>query len=93
MKKIFLALIACATLGTNINAMADSNHTVSMGYAQSKIEDGFTLKGVNVKYRYEWDSPVSVITSFTYMGATNAEETRYADAPKAVASYDPATRE
>jgi putative virulence related protein PagC len=68
MKKLCLALLACTTLGTTFNTLADSNHTVSMGYAQSKIETGPTLKGVNAKYRYEWDSPISIITSLTYMG-------------------------
>ncbi|WP_213990203.1 Ail/Lom family outer membrane beta-barrel protein [Sodalis sp. dw_96] len=77
MKKLCLALIACATLGTTVNAVADSNHTVSMGYAQSKIEDGPTLKGVNAKYRFEWDSPVSIISSLTYMGASSTEEERH----------------
>lgn len=66
MKKLCLALLACTTLGTTFNTLADSNHTVSLGYAQSKIETGPTLKGVNAKYRYEWDSPISIITSLTY---------------------------
>ncbi|WP_413725821.1 Ail/Lom family outer membrane beta-barrel protein [Sodalis sp. RH16] len=77
MKKLCLALLACTTLGTTFNTLADSNHTVSMGYAQSKIKDGASLKGVNAKYRYEWDSPVSIISSLTYMGASHTEEERH----------------
>lgn len=47
-------------------AFAD-NHTVSVGYAQSKVQDFKNLRGVNVQYRYEWDSPFSVLGSFSYM--------------------------
>jgi putatice virulence related protein PagC len=68
MKNFCLALAACVTLGTACNTMADSNHTVSMGYANSKVQDAYHIKGVNIKYRYEWDSPLSVISSLTYMG-------------------------
>ncbi len=72
MKKLLLSLAACATLGISMNASA-SDHTVTLGYAQSKLPvnslGNVTLKGANLKYRYEWDSPVSVITSFTYVGA------------------------
>ncbi|XBS70182.1 Ail/Lom family outer membrane beta-barrel protein [Acerihabitans sp. KWT182] len=68
MKKLCLALVTCATLGMNFNALADNNHTVSLGYAQSKIKDGPNLKGVNAKYRFEWDSSISFISSLTYMG-------------------------
>lgn len=57
-------LSSCAVISTN--AVAD-NHTVSLGYAQSKIQDFKNIRGVNVQYRYEWDSPLSVIGSFTYM--------------------------
>lgn len=73
MKKFCLALITCATLGSSFNTLADDNHTVSLGYANSKIQEMYNLKGVNLKYRYEWDSPVSVITSFTYMGGSEKE--------------------
>ncbi|WP_413735757.1 Ail/Lom family outer membrane beta-barrel protein [Sodalis sp. RH21] len=66
MRKLLLSLVACATLGMSLNASA-SDHTVTLGYAQSKADDVW-LKGINAKYRYEWDSPVSFITSITYMG-------------------------
>lgn len=46
--------------------LADSQ-TVSVGYAQSKVQDFKNLRGVNVQYRYEWDSPFSVLGSFSYM--------------------------
>lgn len=53
---VVLSPLACA-----------NNHTVTLGYAQSKLQDFKDIKGANLKYRYEWDSPLSVIGSLTYM--------------------------
>ncbi|MEN4558097.1 Ail/Lom family outer membrane beta-barrel protein [Pantoea agglomerans] len=64
-KMTMLALL-CGGLLVGSNALAD-NHTVSVGYAQSKVEDFKNIRGVNVQYRYEWESPLSVIGSFSYM--------------------------
>ncbi|WP_380181004.1 Ail/Lom family outer membrane beta-barrel protein [Kalamiella sp. sgz302252] len=58
--------LLCSGLFASTGVLAD-NHTVSVGYAQSKVEDFKNIRGVNVQYRYEWDSPVSVIGSFSYM--------------------------
>ncbi|MCT4713111.1 Ail/Lom family outer membrane beta-barrel protein [Enterobacteriaceae bacterium H11S18] len=69
MNKNLLAIAVFSALAVSSLAQAQSN-TVSIGYAQANVENFDNLKGVNVKYRYEWDSPLSVITSFTYMGAT-----------------------
>lgn len=71
MKKLCLALATCATLGMNFNAMAD-NHTFSLGFEQGKISDINDINGINIKYRYEWDSPISIITSFSYMGGSKS---------------------
>ncbi len=71
MKKIALAVWVAATL-TSGAALAD-NHTVSVGYAQSNVEDFKNIRGVNVQYRYEWDSPVSLMGSFTYMSGDQDE--------------------
>lgn len=65
MKKLSLAILAATTLMSGA-ALAD-NHTVSIGYAQSKFDDYNDIKGVNLQYRYEWDSPLSAIGSLTYM--------------------------
>lgn len=64
--KITLMAVLCAGLLAGNTALAN-NHTVSIGYAQSKVEDFKNLRGVNVQYRYEWDSPLSVIGSFSYL--------------------------
>ncbi|MBL5901087.1 Ail/Lom family outer membrane beta-barrel protein [Lelliottia amnigena] len=65
MKHISLAVFVAASLVSGA-ALAD-NHTVSLGYAQSKVENFKNIRGVNAQYRYEWDSPLSVMGSFTYM--------------------------
>lgn len=41
-------------------------HTVSLGYAQTDIENNFDLKGMNAQYRYETTSPVSFLASVSY---------------------------
>ena len=66
MKSAILSSLIIATLGCSLPAMADSQ-TFSLGYAQSKVQDFKNIRGVNAKYRYEWDSPVSIIGSLTYM--------------------------
>jgi len=58
--------LLCTGLLISGNVLAN-NHTLSLGYAQSKVEDFKNIRGVNLQYRYEWASPVSVIGSFTYM--------------------------
>ncbi|HBV39601.1 MAG TPA: Ail/Lom family protein [Erwinia sp.] len=64
--KVTALALLCSGLFISTGVMAD-NHTVSIGYAQSKVEDFKNIRGVNVQYRYEWDSPVSLIGSFSYM--------------------------
>uniref|UniRef100_UPI00289B0380 Ail/Lom family outer membrane beta-barrel protein n=1 Tax=Leclercia sp. TaxID=1898428 RepID=UPI00289B0380 len=71
MKKLSLAVCVAASLSSGA-ALAD-NQTVSVGYAQSNVEDFKNIRGVNVQYRYEWDSPVSLMGSFTYMSGDQDE--------------------
>lgn len=66
MKKFLVAALLLSSFAVASQAQAD-RQTVSLGYAQSKVQDFKNLQGVNVKYRYEWDSPVSIIGSFTWM--------------------------
>lgn len=72
MKKISLAVFVAVSLASGA-ALAD-NHTVSLGYAQSKVENFKNIRGVNAQYRYEWDSPLSVIGSFTYMSGDDDQK-------------------
>lgn len=67
MKTLFIRSALVAILGLSTQAQAD-RQTITLGYAHSKVQDLKNINGVNVKYRYEWDSPFSVIGSFTYMG-------------------------
>jgi len=41
--------------------------TVSLGWAHSNMSSLDSLNGVNLKYRYETDSPLSLIGSFTWL--------------------------
>ncbi|MGL5423315.1 MAG: Ail/Lom family outer membrane beta-barrel protein [Serratia fonticola] len=70
MKALLMTSALVATLGLSSLAHA-AQQTVSLGYAQSKVQDLHNINGVNLKYRYEWDSPVSVIGSFTYMSGND----------------------
>ncbi|WP_167385924.1 Ail/Lom family outer membrane beta-barrel protein [Xenorhabdus miraniensis] len=66
MKKAFIATLAVSGFMYGSLAYADSN-TVAVGYAQSKVQNFKNIRGVNLHYRYETDSPVSIVGSFTYM--------------------------
>ncbi|WP_159567162.1 Ail/Lom family outer membrane beta-barrel protein [Budvicia diplopodorum] len=70
MNKVLVAAAVFAAL-TAGNIAHAGNHTVTLGYAQSTVQDFDDIDGVNVKYRYEWDSPVSIISSFTYMSGND----------------------
>jgi len=70
MKHTALSLILLASLGASTVVVA-GEQTVTLGYAQSKVQDFKNIRGVNAKYRYEWDSPVSVMGSFTYLSGND----------------------
>ncbi len=76
MKSVILTALITAAIGCSLPAMADSQ-TISLGYAQSKVQDFKNIRGVNVKYRYEWDSPVSLISSLTYMSGKQNDSADY----------------
>lgn len=69
MKNACLFSLMLLTLGINTHTHA-AQHTFSFGYAQSKVQDFKDIRGVNLKYRYEWDAPVSLIGSLTYMSGS-----------------------
>ncbi|WP_034944118.1 Ail/Lom family outer membrane beta-barrel protein [Erwinia oleae] len=62
-----VTLTPCATFA--------GDHTVTLGYSHIKASNLPATKGATVKYRYEWDSPISVIGSLTY--ARGDDEQRY----------------
>ncbi|MEH2922127.1 Ail/Lom family outer membrane beta-barrel protein [Samsonia erythrinae] len=66
MKKTTLlcsTLVACA-MGISV---AQATQTVSLGYAQAKVDDFKDLKGITAKYHYQGDSALGIIGSFTYV--------------------------
>ncbi|PHM27519.1 Ail/Lom family outer membrane beta-barrel protein [Xenorhabdus budapestensis] len=65
-RKALLMTLAtsCLIYGSLANA---NSHTIGIGYAKSKIAKVTKLQGANVYYRYEWDSPISIVGTFTYM--------------------------
>lgn len=68
MKKLSLAVLVISGLTSGM-AFAD-NQSVSIGYAQSDVQDFKNIRGVNLQYHYEFDSPFSVVGSFTYMSGS-----------------------
>lgn len=72
MKKITLIALLVSGMASGA-AMAD-NQTVSVGYAQSKVEGFKNVRGVNLQYRYEFNSPFSVLSSFTYMKGSDSAD-------------------
>lgn len=71
-KKIILGMVIAASTISGA-AMAESN-TLSLGYAQSDVEGFKDIRGVNLQYRYELDSPLSVLGSFTYMSGDDDQD-------------------
>lgn len=55
------------------SAFADEQHTVSLGYAQSKTSDFKALKGANLQYRYEFNDKWGVIGSATYLSGNEKD--------------------
>lgn len=76
MKTQFSILILGAALALPVKALADY-HNLSAGYLHSNIANDIEggpshtgrLDGVNIKYRYEWGEPLSLIGSLSYMTA------------------------
>ncbi|WP_455427491.1 outer membrane protein OmpX [Dryocola sp. LX212] len=77
MKKIAcLSALACV-LAVSVGT-ASATSTVTGGYAQSDMQ-GFMNKanGFNLKYRYENDTPLGYIGSFTYTAKNRTEDGVY----------------
>lgn len=72
MQKRTIGILFIGYLVVNNAALAEKN-TVSFGYAQSKVESFKNIKGVNAQYRYEFSSPISILSSFTYLSGSRYE--------------------
>lgn len=66
MKRKILTAVLLSALGTISAAQADTQSIIA-GYAQAKVQDFKNINGMNLKYRYEWASPLSIMTSFSFM--------------------------
>ncbi|EBO9197642.1 TPA: Ail/Lom family outer membrane beta-barrel protein [Salmonella enterica subsp. salamae serovar 21:z10:[z6]] len=76
-------MVILAAAGTPATA-AEHQTTLSAGYlqAESGIPGSNDLKGVNVKYRYEFTDSLGVITSLSYAGGKDRKMTYYSDTRK-----------
>ncbi|MGK3140997.1 Ail/Lom family outer membrane beta-barrel protein [Pantoea sp. C2G6] len=83
--KLTALALLCGTLFAGHSALAD-NHTVSIGYAQSNVKNFSDIRGINLQYRYEWDSPLSVMASFSYMKGDDSFSRNYVE-PEGVDEY------
>lgn len=77
-KNISLAVCLIAALGQSSFTFADEQ-AVTVGYAQSNMQHVGPLRGANATYRYEWESPVSIITSLTYLHDKESHSDGYAN--------------
>lgn len=69
MKYTLLTAALLSSLGAMAAAQADTQ-SITAGYAQAKVQDFKNINGVNLKYRYEWESALSLMTSFSYMSGS-----------------------
>lgn len=79
MRKLSTGVFIVSCLISSSAAMAESQ-TVSIGYAQSKLHKFHNIRGVNIQYRYETNTPVGLLASATYLsGSKDRTDTLDAD--------------
>jgi len=64
MNKISLAILLAFTMTSG--ATFANEQTLSLGYAHADVQNFNSLSGVNLQYRYELNSPLSIIGSFKW---------------------------
>lgn len=74
-RKVVIGCLLYSFVMVSANASED-NHTVSFGYAQGKVKRFKNIRGINAQYRYEWNSPASIIGSFTYLKGNKNHSTQ-----------------
>ncbi|MFC6377456.1 Ail/Lom family outer membrane beta-barrel protein [Tatumella terrea] len=86
MKKysVLLTLVAGVLVTMPVYA---ARHSVSLGYTGAKVADVNNLRGLNLKYRYEWNTPLSLIVSASYLKSTT-----YYEHHRLYQSYESKTR-
>ena len=78
MKLLQVCLLgSCALLTTTTFA---EKHTLSLGYAQTDVQDVMDLDGVSLQYRYENESPLGFVSTLSYQtGEENWEDFDYSE--------------
>lgn len=72
MKKVVITSLLLSIVGlSSIHVSHADTHSLSMGYTQSRVEHFNNIRGINLKYRYESEMPVGLITSFSYLAGKN----------------------
>ncbi|HDP5106905.1 Ail/Lom family outer membrane beta-barrel protein, partial [Escherichia coli] len=77
---ILSAVVWLVAAGTPASA-AEHQSTLSAGYLQAHTDmpGSDDLKGINVKYRYEFTDTLGLVTSFSYANAKDEQKTHYSD--------------
>ncbi|WP_300002765.1 Ail/Lom family outer membrane beta-barrel protein [uncultured Cedecea sp.] len=75
-RKVFIGCLLSSFVIVNANA-STNNHSFSLGYSEGKVKDFKSISGMNAQYRYEWNSPVSFMSSFTYMKNNDSRKRNY----------------
>ena len=77
---ILSAVVWLVAAGTPASA-AEHQSTLSAGYLQTHTDmpGSDDLKGINVKYRYEFTDTLGLVTSFSYANAEDEQKTHYSD--------------
>lgn len=80
----FLSVVASMAAAGVPAVAAEHQTTLSAGYLQAVTDmpGNRDLKGVNVKYRYEFTDALGVITSLSYAGGKDRQMTYYSDIRK-----------
>ncbi|HAG8613968.1 TPA: Ail/Lom family outer membrane beta-barrel protein, partial [Escherichia coli] len=77
---ILSTVVWLVAAGTPASA-AEHQSTLSAGYLQTHTDmpGNDDLKGINVKYRYEFTDTLGLVTSFSYANAKDEQKTHYSD--------------
>ncbi|HCR5603665.1 TPA: Ail/Lom family outer membrane beta-barrel protein, partial [Shigella dysenteriae] len=84
MRKVCAAILSAAICLAVSGAPAwasEHQSTLSAGYLQphTDMPGSDDLKGINVKYRYEFTDTLGLVTSFSYANAEDEQKTHYSD--------------
>lgn len=72
MNKISLAILLATAVASG--STFANEQTLSIGYAHADVQNFKSMSGVNLQYRYELNSPLSIVGSFTYMQADGSNQ-------------------